>query len=123
MVQIDRLAEEIERQLNDYAKHTTDEVKQIVLDVAKDVKDDISANAPQKKGKYYKSWRVKKVGENSNSLQVVVHSDKHYQLTHLLEFGHATRDGGRTREFPHIASAEQRGIENFEEKIKEVFDG
>lgn len=123
MVQIDRLAEEIERQLNDYAKHTTDEVKQIVLDVAKDVKDDISANAPQKKGKYYKSWRVKKVSENSNTLQVVVHSDKHYQLTHLLEFGHATRDGGRTREFPHIAPAEQRGIENFEEKIKEVFDG
>lgn len=123
MVQVDKLAEAIGEQLSAYAKHTTDEVKQIVLDVAKDVKEDITATAPYRKGKYAKSWAVKKVGENSTRMQVVVHSKKQYQLTHLLEFGHAKRNGGRTRAFPHIAPAEQRGIQNLEEKITEMLDG
>ena len=61
--------------------------------------------------------------ENSNSINVVVHSEKHYQLTHLLEFGHALRNGGRSKAIPHIAPAEQRGIENFEKRVMEGLDG
>ncbi len=62
------------------------------------VKKQIESTAPKKTGKYSKSWAVKKTRETSDSIQVVVHS-KRYQLTHLLEFGHAKRGGGRTRAF------------------------
>ena len=55
--------------------------------------------------------------ETSDSIQIVVHS-KRYQLTHLLEFGHAKRGGGRTRAFPHIAPVEQAGIEQLTRDIE-----
>lgn len=123
MVQVDKLGDAIGEQLIEYVNHTSEEIKKIVLDVADDVKKDIQATAPIRKGKYVKSWGVKKVKENSNSINVVVHSEKHYQLTHLLEFGHALRNGGRSKAIPHIAPAEQRGIENFEKRIMEGLDG
>ncbi|MCW6681314.1 HK97 gp10 family phage protein [Aerococcaceae bacterium NML160702] len=105
-IAIDELTKIVMDELNHYSKHTSEEMKQLVGEVAKSVKNDIQANAPRKSGKYSKSWSVKKENENSNRLQVVVHSKNRYQLTHLLEFGHAKRGGGRVSAKPHIEQAD-----------------
>lgn len=46
-----------------------------------------------------------------------------YQLTHLLEHGHAKRGGGRVPAKPHIAAAEQAGIEQLEKEIQKALEG
>ncbi len=117
-VRIDQLADAVMKGLEEYAKLATDDLKKDVQNAGKKVKEQIESTAPKKTGKYSKSWAVKKTKETSDSIQVVVHSRNRYQLTHLLEFGHAKRGGGRTRAFPHIAPAEQAGMDQLMRDIE-----
>nr|DAS75764.1 MAG TPA: putative tail component [Caudoviricetes sp.] len=117
---IDSLSSKVMKELEKYADVTTEKVKKAVQNAGNAVRDEISNNAPSDTGKYGKSWTVKTVRETSNSLELVVHSKNRYQLTHLLEFGHAKRGGGRVSARPHIANAEGKAIKVFEEEIKEA---
>ena len=118
MTSIDAMADEIMKGLTDYADLADEAMKKTVRKTAKSVKDEISANAPKDTGKYAKSWATKKTGENSHSLEMTVHSKNRYQLAHLLEKGHAKRGGGRVSGKPHIAPAEEKGVQLFEKLIE-----
>lgn len=115
---INNLATEIMKGLNEYAGLCTDTVKAAVNETGKEVKKEIQEGAPVRTGKYKKSWTTKKVSENSNSLTVVVHSKDRYQIAHLLEHGHVKRGGGRVNAIPHIAPAEQNGVQSLKTKIE-----
>ncbi len=117
-VKIDQMAHVIMEGLQEYADLATDDMKAAVKKAGNEAKKDVQAGAPVRSGKYKKSWTVKTTKENSNSLELTVHSRNRYQLAHLLEFGHAKRNGGRTRAFPHIAPAEQRAAELLEKEVE-----
>lgn len=117
-ISIDDLATEVMKGLKEYAELATKDVKSAVRKSARTVKAEISANAPKRTGAYANSWATKKVNESSNSLELVVHSKNRYQLAHLLEKGHAKRGGGRVPAKPHIAPAEQNGIELLKSEIE-----
>ena len=117
-VSVDQLASTVMKELNNYADATTEGVKAAVRKVANTVKKEISATAPVGTGKYAKSWATKTTGESSHALEITVHSRNRYQLAHLLEHGHAKRNGGRVAARPHIAAAEQHGIEELEREIE-----
>ena len=117
-VKIDQMAHVIMEGLQEYADLATDDMKAAVKKAGDEAKKDVQAGAPVKSGKYKKSWTVKTTKENSNSIEVTVHSRNRYQIAHLLEFGHAKRGGGRVRAFPHIAPAEQRAAELLEKEVE-----
>ena len=117
-IRIDDLAREVMKGLDEYADVTTEQVKRAVRKAGNTVRKEIQENAPKNTGDYAKSWTTKKVRESSHTLELVVHSKNRYQLTHLLEFGHCLRNGGRTRAVPHIAPAEEKGIEQLEKQIE-----
>ena len=117
---IDDMASEIMKGLQEYADLADTEVKKAVRKTATEVRKEISSNAPEDTGAYEKSWTAKKVSENSHSLQMTVHSKNRYQLAHLLEKGHAKRGGGRVSGKPHIAPAEENGVQLLEHLIEEA---
>lgn len=121
-VQIDSLSAEIRKELEHYKNVTTEGIKKAVREASKIAKTEIEQTAPSNTGKYNKSWAIKATRETANSLRVVVHSKDRYQLTHLLEFGHAKRNGGRVSARPHIANAENKAIQSFEKAIKETIN-
>ena len=112
------LADAIMEGLTEYAELATDGMKAAVKKAGNTVKKEISANAPERTGKYAKSWRTKTTKDTSNALEVTVYSPSRYMLAHLLEHGHAKRGGGRVAARPHIAPAEQHGIEQLEQEIE-----
>ena len=120
---IDNLAKTIMEGLQEYADVASADVKTAVRKAGKNVKAEISANAPKRTGAYAKSWTVKTEKETANSLEVVVHSKNRYQIAHLLEHGHAKRGGGRVAGIPHIAPAEENAVKQLEEDIVKKLGG
>ena len=119
-VSIDGMADAVMAGLREYADLAADGMKSAVKKSAKTVKDQIRANAPERTGRYAKSWRTKTTKENASALVVTVYSPSRYMLAHLLEHGHAKRGGGRVPGIPHIAPAEKKGIAQLEQEIKEA---
>ena len=122
-VKVKGLADAIKDTLKEYADVSSEKVKTAVKEAGKTVKKEIELSAPKDTGDYSKSWAVKNVRETASSLEVAVHSNSHYQLAHLLEFGHAKRNGGRVSGKVHIATAEAKGIEQFETDIEKALKG
>ncbi len=122
-VSIDHLADAIMEGLEEYKNLAGPKVKSAVQKAGKTVRDDIKNTAPKKTGRYASSWTTKKTKETSTSLTVTVYSPSRYMLAHLLEFGHALRNGGRARAFPHIAPAEEHGGSVLESAIKSALEG
>ncbi|MCR4669122.1 MAG: HK97 gp10 family phage protein [Clostridia bacterium] len=116
-VSVNDLADAVTRELDDYADTTTDGVKAAVKKAANTVKKEIAAGAPENTGRYAKSWRTKTTGESAASLEITVYSPSRYMLAHLLEHGHAKRNGGRVAAKVHIAPAEQDGEKELKTEI------
>lgn len=121
-VSIDEMSDAIMDELEKYKDLAADELKDAVKETAKTVRKDIQANAPVDTGKYKKSWSVKNMHEDAESIDLVIHSRNRYQIAHLLEHGHAKR-GGRVAARPHIAAAEEKGEEQLVETIKQKLGG
>lgn len=117
-VEIDGLADAINEGLREYADLASSEMKSAVRKSARAVKDQISETAPERSGRYAKSWKVGTNEESSQKLVQTVYSPSRYMLTHLLEKGHAKRGGGRVRAIPHIAPAEEMGVEMLQSLIE-----
>lgn len=81
--------------------------------ISKEAVKKLREKSPKKTGDYKKGWRVttEKRGKK------IVHNKTDYQLTHLLEFGHANVNGGRTPAKVHIRPVAEEAVEKY---IKET---
>lgn len=68
---------------------------------------------------YSSSWALK-IDNKRNYTSSTLHNKKHYGLTHLLEYGHATRDGKRTRAFAHIDPLEEKLSKELLDSVQEI---
>lgn len=112
------LADEIAQALQEFTSEVTEGLENAKKEVAQETVIDLKQTSPELTGDYRKGWARKRVGTAE-----VVHNKTDYQLTHLLEKGHAKRGGGRVAAIPHIAPAEERAILEYIERVEEVIRG
>lgn len=118
------LSKEIMKALEGYTDDISDIVEKDANEIGKEAVKTIKQESPKgATGEYAKSWRLRKDKKGKNSYIVKLYNKDHYQLTHLLEFGHATADGGHTEAQPHIRPVEQEYSKKFEDKLKQDIGG
>lgn len=89
-------------------------------EVSKECLSEIKKNAPKSSGDYKKGWRLKTEYDRKNDTRVIIYNKTTYQLTHLLEHGHAKAGGGRVEGKPHIAPAEKNAVEKLVKRVEEI---
>lgn len=117
MTEINGITSEIMKQLKYYVADVRDQVEVAMNESANDVKKSIQKDSPRKRPSYAKGWRIKREKD-----KLIVHNKTDYQLTHLLEHGHALKDGGRFEGTPHIARHEERVVKEYLKKIKKAVE-
>jgi hypothetical protein len=114
------LANEINRLLQTYSEEVAKEIEDAAKEVAQECRKEIEYHSPHLTGTYERSWRVKKRSKKNKPLYIIYNHE--YQLTHLLEHGHAKRGGGRTRAFPHIAPAEENAVREYLDRVERAIE-
>ena len=132
-VTVDNLADEIMKSLKEFENVTDKDCQDGVLDTAEEAVKELRLAKPeytpviQSWQKYNSGWGIdaKLKGKKTSA---IVRNKTEYRLTHLLEFGHAIRRGGRkigdARAFEHIAPVAKKAEENLTKNIiKRVENG
>lgn len=117
-IPIEALADALAQELEDYNQNVTDDLKESVKDAAKACVAELKATSPELTGSYAEGWQKKTAYESPLDIRVQVHNKTDYQLTHLLEDGHANVGGGRTPAYPHIGAAAEKASELLEKDVK-----
>ncbi len=120
-INIDQLAAEIAKGLAEYSQDVVEKVNVSSEKVGKAAVKQLRQTSPKKTGKYAKSWTMTTEKEIGQPHRRIIHAKApHYRLTHLLEYGHAKRGGGRVEGKPHIRPAEEMVIREFMAEVEEV---
>ena len=121
----ENLEKKLQEYLTQYKEDIDEEVVETTNTVIKEAKQELIQTSPRsgiaRNIKYYKGWAIKngvKTRTVQNKYTRVIWNKTNYQLTHLLEFGHATRNGGRTKAQPHIRPVEEKYGQEFVDLLK-----
>lgn len=119
-IPIDRLSAEINKILTEYGEQVQQDVDEAAQRVTKAGVKAVKGNAKGSfggTGKYAAGW-TSKFEKWRLSSQGTIYNGTVPGLPHLLEHGHANRNGGRTSGREHIGPVEQKIIEDFEKAVK-----
>ncbi len=114
------LGKELAKELSKYNSEITKEIKKVVKNEAKKLAENIKNDSPDRTGNYKDGWTYVEESETPFGIVHVVYNSNAPQLTHLLEYGHAKRDGGRVEGTNHIEPNEKKTIESVQRSIIEV---
>jgi len=120
----DDLSRAVATVLEEYQESVIETVQRVTNEVAKEGLSKVKAASPvsgksPKRSAYRSGWS-KKVIVDRMGASAIIYNGKYPGLVHLLEKGHALRQGGRSRAFPHVAPVEEWMNSELQKRIKEA---
>lgn len=118
-VTLENLGDAISDILQEYAGDISRNIPEITERVGKEGVKAVRNNARSKfkgTGKYARGWSAD-VEHKRLSTTVTIYNRTLPGLPHLLEHGHANRNGGRTSGRVHIAPVEEKLVKKYEKEI------
>lgn len=119
-VKPDELADAIVQELKSYRDIADDVIIEAVDKTASKTKSTLRRISPKLTGDYRKGWRIGFITRKKGRYAKEVYNKTDYQLTHLLEKGHAKTGGGRVNAIVHIAPVEQDASDQIVQLLKEA---
>ena len=117
-IQPNEFYDTINKLLDEYGDDVAEAAATTARKVALEGKKKVKAGGQGNWTNYNPSWSMKTESDRL-TFSAIIYNKKHYRLTHLLEFGHAKVNGGRTRAFPHIKPVNDWVQSEYERKLKE----
>lgn len=117
------LGDVISRELSIYSNEITETIKKEAKEHMSQLVKETKKTAPvgHRQKHYRDSIKSKKTSENDRGATYTWYVEgPDYRLSHLLENGHATRNGGRVEGTHFIAKASDPIIADFVEKVEEA---
>lgn len=112
---IDRLAADIQKILDKYGEDTAKNMTEIVKEFGKKGAKAVKASASEIGGQYASGWTSVVEADRLGATATIY--NKRPGLPHLLENGHAKRNGGRTAPRVHIKPVEEKLLEEFTKAV------
>ena len=122
-IEIEQLAEVIEQELTTYSDNVIDGVKRVARSNMTKLVQKTKATAPvgKRKKHYRDSISSKKQEETPRGISYLWYvKGSNYRLSHLLNDGHQSRNGGCVQGTGFITKASEEILEEYEKEVEEV---
>lgn len=121
VIKIENLQSEVSKLLENYTDDVNDIVREETGKAVKYAVKELRKNSPKLTGFYAKNWKAS-ITSSRYRAGAIAYNDETYPLSHLLEFGHANANGGRsasgsTPAHPHIAKVNEATTKMFYEGV------
>lgn len=118
MARIEDLSRLITKELDNYSIRLDKGLRDVEKKVTNEAVKAIKSKSPKDTGGYAAGWTTKRDGN-----KIVIYNRTRYQLTHLLEKGHAKVNGGRVAPRVHIRPAEEKANKDFMDAVERLARG
>lgn len=121
---MDDLSAQLADMMREYTSEVEVAVSNAIEEAGKELLKDVKEKSPKSQdgGDYQKGWCLK-IEQSGSKKTAIVYNKTRYHLTHLLEHGHAKRNGGRVNAIPHIKPAEEKAETELMRRIEEAIGG